>query len=70
MSYRLRVVLEVIDEDGDVVDHRGVSKYHKRFQSPGIQTQTDLFKTENVDTAREHLNKMYAVIQGIKGLLP
>ncbi|UNI71446.1 hypothetical protein [Burkholderia phage vB_BpP_HN04] len=69
MSYRLRVKLEVINEDGDVVDHRGLDRFHKRFQAPGIQTQQDLFRTDDLDLAREHLNKMYAIIGNIKELL-
>ncbi|WWC81777.1 hypothetical protein [Burkholderia phage vB_BpP_HN03] len=70
MSYQLRVKIEVVNEDGDVVDHNGLDRFHKRFQAPGIQTQQELFRTDDLNLARNHLNKMYAVIQGIKGLLP
>lgn len=67
MSYRVRVRTEVVDEDGDVVDVRGVSRYHKSHTFP-IQTQQDMFETEDVDTAREHMNKIYAIIKSIRSL--
>lgn len=66
---KLRVTLEVVDEDGDLVDYKGRTQVSKSFHAPGLKTQQDLFEIhDNVDHAREQLNKMYAIIQSIKGL--
>ena len=67
MSYRVRIRTEVVDEDGDVVDLKGHSIYHKRHCTP-IQTQQDMFESEDVDIAREHMNKIYAIIKSIRSL--
>lgn len=67
MTYRVVTRIEVINELGEVVDHKGNVGNPKRQWFPLSVTQV-MATADDPTKAREHLNKLFALNETIRTL--
>ena len=68
MSYRVRTIIQVIDEDGDVVNFQGRSSYTMNVGFKPLQTALDFGPNYDINVAQDNLNKIYKILDAIKEL--
>jgi len=65
MSYRVRVTIDVINEDEEPVDFKGYSSNSRRMSVPMVSLII-AHQTDDVDAARERLNTIHRIITAVK----
>jgi hypothetical protein len=66
MTYRVKVTIEVVNEDDEVVDHRGwVSHVSRRDFKPLRTTQYWDGYDYGIQQAHKHLNSLFKTVQAI-----
>lgn len=67
MAFKIVVELKVVNEDGDVVDHRGVTALPGRSHHP-LHTRQDFREFAHIENAHEIMNKLHSTVRSIKEL--
>lgn len=62
---QIRVKIEVINEDGEVVDYRGYPDIRKTKNFSGLETSQIFREFETVEEAHAAMNKLFQVIDQI-----
>lgn len=68
MSYQVIVEIKVINEVGDVVDHRGHPQISNKKIFTPLETKQDFKYYEHIESAHQNLNVLHAVIKHMKEL--
>jgi hypothetical protein len=69
MTYRVKVTIEVVNEDDEVVDHRGWADIRKTANfSPLRTTQYWDGYDYGIQQATKHLNSLFKTVQAIGGI--
>ena len=63
--YRVNVKIEVTDEDGNPVDHRGWADIRKKPDFKPLATEQEFFQYDDISGAHATLNALHKVIQAV-----
>ena len=68
MNYRTKVTIEVINEEGHVVTHRGHAHGPKQATNDKLSSFTHVTEHDEVGDALNALNAIHRVVVGLKDL--
>jgi hypothetical protein len=70
MNFRVKVTIEVIDEEGNVVDHRGHAHRPTQATHNKLQTSIRMSEHDGVTEALNKLNGLHQILAAVKELAP
>lgn len=65
MNYRLRVTIEVVNQDGKVVDAHGHTDHPLKPGFFGLTTTQELREYAHIENAHTALNKTHALVRNL-----